>query len=146
MGCYTAGEGATHHAGCQCNEDRWKSDLARERARAERAERERDEAWADGIRQGASIIRAEAAQREPRTLSEVAKTLDGVADYCPGQVRTRAMRAEADLARLRDAATAVCRGRIPAVSAELEGSEWKHSRVSDSLLDALRAALGGRDE
>ena len=30
---------------------------------------------------------------------------------------------------------------VPAVSAELEGSTWKHSRVSDSLIDKLAKAL-----
>ncbi len=50
------------------------------------------------------------------------------------------------LYRVESAARAVVRGRIPAVSAELEGSTWKHSRVSDSLLDALRVALEARDK
>ncbi len=44
-----------------------------------------------------------------------------------------------------DAARAVVRGRIPAVSAELAGSEWKHSRISDSLTDKLAATLRALD-
>jgi hypothetical protein len=44
-----------------------------------------------------------------------------------------------------EAARKVARGRIPAVSAELEGSTWKHSRISDGLTDALREALGALD-
>lgn len=35
----------------------------------------------------------------------------------------------------------VVAGRIPAVSAEREGSTWKHSRISDGLTDALAKAL-----
>lgn len=42
---------------------------------------------------------------------------------------------------LRKAARAVVDGRVPAVSAELEGSTWKHSRIADSLTDALREQL-----
>lgn len=51
---------------------------------------------------------------------------------------------QGELERLRkvaEAARAVVRGRIPAVSAELRGSDWKHSRVSDSLTDRLAEAL-----
>ncbi len=44
-----------------------------------------------------------------------------------------------------EAARAVVRGLVPAVSAELEGSDWKHSRISDSLTDKLRSALADFD-
>ncbi len=43
--------------------------------------------------------------------------------------------------RLALAAHAVVNGRVPAVSAELEGSAWKHSRIADSLTDKLAKAL-----
>ncbi len=45
-----------------------------------------------------------------------------------------------------DAAKAVAGGRIPAVSSELLGSDWKHSRIADSLTDKLIAAIGALPE
>lgn len=52
---------------------------------------------------------------------------------------------ESEVEALRDvaaAARAVVRGLIPAVSAQvLEGSTWKHSRVSDGLTQKLGDAL-----
>lgn len=45
------------------------------------------------------------------------------------------------LRKVAEAARKVVRGRVPAVSAELAGSDWKHSRISDSLTDALQKAL-----
>lgn len=54
--------------------------------------------------------------------------------------------ASAPSSALVDAARAVVRGRVPAVSAELEGSTWKHSRISDSLTDRLRAAIDALPE
>lgn len=50
------------------------------------------------------------------------------------------------LRKVAEAARAVVRGRIPAVSAELEGSEWKHSRISDSLTDKLATVLDALPE
>lgn len=55
----------------------------------------------------------------------------------------QSMRDELDaLKEVVEAAKAVVDGRIPAVSAQLFGdSDWKHSRISDSLTDRLAKAL-----
>lgn len=41
--------------------------------------------WADGMEQAARVVRAEAAQPKQRTLTEVAKCLQGLADHYPSR-------------------------------------------------------------
>ncbi len=51
---------------------------------------------------------------------------------------------ETELKALREVAAKakrVIEGRVPAESAQLEGSNWKHSRISDNLTNALAEAL-----
>ena len=85
-------------------------------------------------------------------LQELAERIeeDEDDDECRDEDVERVLRAKRQyvslkgrIAALEQAARAVLNGRVPAVSAEFEGSDWRHSRVSDSLLDKLAHVLDG---
>lgn len=161
--CYTAGEGATHHAGCECHEARLAETIARLTAERDKArdqlataqviiaEMESERDTARELRAALTAERDE-ARASLATVRAQVNTMIAVHD----EVEARAERAEAEVARQSaarvavDAAEGAELARLRALLASWlddddDGALWSDwpKRLSEDQREALACAWTG---